>query len=66
MKEYGDRQGDDMFDLCGNNDEQMRCEECKKQRPDIFEVARKYVTYEEGTERCPLQWNGHNEHYHYV
>ena len=62
MREYGDRQGElieDMFDICGNNDEQMRCEECRKQRHDIFQVARKYVTYEEGTEYCPLQWNSH-------
>ena len=56
VREHGDRKAEsieDMFYLCGDNNDGMRCSACKKEREDLFDVARRYITYEDRTGNCP-------------
>ena len=56
VREHGERREEsieDMFYLCGDNSDGMRCSACKKEREDLFDVARRYTTYEDRTRNCP-------------
>ena len=53
--EFGDRGGEsieDLFYTCGSNDQRMRCQKCSKDRGDILEIARRYITYEGRSGDC--------------
>ena len=48
INEYGDRGEEsleELFGVCSYNRQRMRCEKCKKDRWDIFNIARRYINY---------------------